>query len=1490
MQAMKLVYNKTFCTGIAFLCAVFLVNPILTFAQPQKADNTIRSIERNKVDNSITSVFFTPAAKWREDQTQEIFSQYLGIDGVDNKMVETYTATAKSNVTARRYHQYYKGIKAEFGSYTFTIKNGLVTFITGNYYDFSAHPSIVPAIAESAAFATALQFVGADKYMWQDPLEEKRIKQMFHKPDTTFLPKGRLVWVDDLRSGVNDHKAHLAWCFDVFASTPISRQQIFIDAVTGKILLSNSLIKHTLATGHTKYSGVVPFQSSTVAGTFELYDSTRGSGIHTFNMNNGSSYGASTEYTSLANIWPMATPDSIALDAHWGAEVVYDFWNTVMGRLSYDNANGILLQYVHYNSGFNNAFWDGTEMTYGDGTGCGSGFTALASLDVTGHEIGHGVCQYTANLVYAGESGAMNEAFSDCWGASIENWGDPHEVDAVPKSTWGIGEEIKCGSPMRRMDFPKLKGQPDTYGGTNWFNVVACVPSGGNDQCGVHNNSGVMNKWFYLVTQGNSGTNDLGSVYSVTGIGFAKSQNILYQTELVLSSTADYALMRATSINTTITLYGDCSPEVITVTNAWYAVGVGAAYVPNPAAITGAANICIGGTATLADVTAGGAWISGGTLVASVGPTTGLVTGISAGTALISYSLGGGCIATTVATVNAFPVATISPAGTSVICAGGSSVLTAGAGVGFTYQWKVGGIIIPGATNANYIAAIGGSYSVVVANAVGCTTTSSTSVVSIVAPPTASITTSSPTTFCAGGSSLLNANPGIGYTYQWQSGGSPVPGATAISYTASAAGSITVVVTNPSGCGITSAATTINVTPLPSASVTPTGSTIFCMPANVILDANIGTGLTYQWLKDGVVISGASLASYTAYVSGNFTVVVTKSSCSTTSSGVAVSAEALAVAPITGASNVCIGNIITLADASAGGTWSSGATTLATVGGSGIVSGISAGTVNISYTYTNTCGISVTSHPVTIHTPTPVAPVTGSLSVCVGGISSLFDGTTSGVWSSVSPATATISGVGGLTGVAAGTTQISYTVTNAFGCISAAVASVIINPLPAGAISPAGPIGICPGGNSLLSAPGGYTYQWQSGGVNIPGATTAAFTTTGAGNFRVLMTNGFGCVATSTAVAVSVNPSLLVTPSVNISAIPGSILCVVPSPVSFTATPVNGGSAPSLQWFVNGAGTATGATFNYTPASGDVVRCKLVSNNSCASPDTASSSMNMLISPLRTPSVTISANPSVICSGIPVTFTALPVFGGIAPTYRWSRNDTNVATGPNYIYVPHNGDILKVTLFSDYPCLLIDSANSPAFDITTHAPVPNTISISVTQSGIAAGSLDTFVAIAPNGGGAPLFQWFINGTAIPGATASYYVTSSLTAGEVINCKVTSSLPCAMPPTATSGGITVRIIPVGVQQTTGTGGNISLTPNPNKGTFDIEGSLNSLTDSRVNIVVTDLLGQAIYKHTTEVLSGHFIQHVALDNSIASGMYLVSITSGENHVVYHMVLNK
>jgi bacillolysin len=206
---------------------------------------------------------------------------------------------------------------------------------------------------------------------------------------------------------------------------------------------------------------------------------------------------------------------------------------------------------VHVGRNYNNAGWNGTQMVYGDGDG--RTFVEFSGdLDVVGHELSHGVTEATSNLVYQNESGALNEAFSDIMGTSIEF--------ANGSGNWTIGEDITPGTNgIRNMADPNEDGDPSHY---------ADRYTGTNDNGGVHTNSGIANHWFYLLAHGGHNANpSRASQVDVVGIGLDAAEDIAYRGFTALPSTANFCAARAA----TIAVAAGYSESV---TAAWNEVGV----------------------------------------------------------------------------------------------------------------------------------------------------------------------------------------------------------------------------------------------------------------------------------------------------------------------------------------------------------------------------------------------------------------------------------------------------------------------------------------------------------------------------------------------------------------------------------------------------------------------------------------------------------------------------------------------------------------------------------------------------------------------------------------------------------------------------------------------------------------------------------------------------------------------------------------------------
>ena len=183
----------------------------------------------------------------------------------------------------------------------------------------------------------------------------------------------------------------------------------------------------------------------------------------------------------------------------------------------------------------------------------------MTSLDICAHEYTHAVTDYTANLINGGESGALNESFSDIMAIAVEHYAKAAEANFL------LGDEVALdGRAIRSAIQPKILEAPDTYDGEYWsYNQV-------------HNRSNVQTHWFYLLVNGGTGTNDLDNSYQVTGIGLEAATAIAYRNLTVyLTPPSNYQDARFFSIRATMDLFGDCSFEAEQVAKAWYAVGVG---------------------------------------------------------------------------------------------------------------------------------------------------------------------------------------------------------------------------------------------------------------------------------------------------------------------------------------------------------------------------------------------------------------------------------------------------------------------------------------------------------------------------------------------------------------------------------------------------------------------------------------------------------------------------------------------------------------------------------------------------------------------------------------------------------------------------------------------------------------------------------------------------------------------------------------------------
>ncbi|XZF12718.1 beta strand repeat-containing protein [Chitinophagaceae bacterium MMS25-I14] len=625
-------------------------------------------------------------------------------------------------------------------------------------------------------------------------------------------------------------------------------------------------------------------------------------------------------------------------------------------------------------------------------------------------------------------------------------------------------------------------------------------------------------------------------------------------------------------------------------------------------------------------------------------------------------------------TVNPIPTATITPAGATTFCSGSSVVLNATTGTGYTYQWYNGATQISGQTGSSYTANATGSYTVTV-TANTCAATSAATAVTVNTAPTATITPAGATTFCQGGSVVLNANTGTGLTYQWYNGATQISGQTGSSYTATAAGNYTVAISNGT-CSATSAATAVTVNTAPTATVTPAGATTFCQGGSVVLNANTGTGLTYQWYNGATQISGQTSSSYTATASGTYKVTVSNGSCSATSSIVTVTVNTLPTATITpaGSTTLCTGGSVVLnANTGTGLTyqWYNGATQISGQTGSSYTA-----TAAGSYTVTvsnGTCSAASAATTVTVFSSTgaTITP-SGTVSICQGDSTLLSANTGTGLTYTWKQGAATISGAttAAYKAYAAG----SYTVTVSNGtCSSTSAATVVnVNALPTATVTPAGATTFCQGDSVSLAANTGtgLSYQWKQGATNISGATAAGYSASASGTYSVKVTDGNNCSNTSTATTVTVNAK----PTATITAATDTAFCQGGTVV----LNANTGTGLTYQW-KQGAGNISGATTaSYTAAVAGSYSVIVTNANSCKD---SSAAKTIIVHSL--PTAIVSVNGFNLSTG---TFS----------TYQWyynnqpingatSQSTTATQNGSYYVVVAdtnscsNNSDTVSIT-------------------------------------------------------------------------------------------------------------------------------------------------------------------------------------------------------------------
>ena len=759
-----------------------------------------------------------------------------------------------------------------------------------------------------------------------------------------------------------------------------------------------------------------------------------------------------------------------------------------------------------------------------------------------------------------------------------------------------------------------------------------------------------------------------------------------------------------------------------------------------------------------------------------------------------------GCTATPLTSdatvvVNTAPIIGTQPAASTTVCVGlPINLSVAATGTALTYQWKKGGVNISGANAATYTIANptvddAGTYAVAIGGTCAPSVTSTNAVVILNTAPSITTQPTTSTTVCAGEAiSLSVAATGTGLTYQWQKGGVDIQGANSATYsvatsTAADAGTYTVLIGGTCTPSVTSANAVVVVNTAPSVTTQPTASTTVCVGAAVTLSvAATGTGLTYQWKKDGVDILNATSATYalgTTVVGdmGIYTVSIGGTCAPSVTSAEAEviinTAPAIALQPLD--VTTCEGSAINLGVYATG----SGLTYQWAKGGAPI-SGATAATYLISTATSGdagsysvsvggTCGATVNSTAATVVVNTPVSITTppASTTVCAGASITLSVGATgTGLtyqWkkSGINIENAT-SATYAITSSATTADAGYYTVEVSGTCGTSVVsenAIVLVNTAPTITTQPTASTTICAGtplSLEVVATGTALTYQWRKDNVDITNANSLTYevptsTTSDAGTYSVAI--GGTCMPSAT----SANAVVVVNAPASITTQPAASTTVC-TDAAVTLSVEATGTNVTYQWKKNGVNidNATSSTYSITSATvNDAGYYSVVVSAICGE---SVVSTNAILTVNTPPSIATQPTASTtICEGASIALAVAATGTGL--TYQWRKGSDVIANATEATYSIPTSTVDDAGTYSVAIGGVCGSATS-----TNAVVVVNTLPVITTQpttlTTVCPGATISLSVVATGTG--VTYQWRKNGNDIAGSTEATYTVASAT--------------------------------------------------------------------------------------------------------------------------------
>jgi len=485
--------------------------------------------------------------------------------------------TSEGGVTYRKISQTLLQHQVLGNELILVIENGNVNRIRGKWFSEMPIFSSDITISQNNAIEFAASYLGFDaQQLLDNGFNRDPFKKMIYVPRS-----------------LNSREPNYALTYEVelITSSSLRGYRLYISAQNGEVILSEPLnLECNIPIQGETANGPVQFvhfhgDDDQNNGELRLFACEAEANIHTrsaplFAQSIEAFYDQSEEIRAPINGFNPTNLNfnSEGVDVHWAFTETVSYFNQEFGLTSYNDEGAdvnVFINFVNLESpnSINASYSTALDAFLFTGF---ENIRNYAYPEVSAHEFVHGITNHFGGLIYAGESGAISEAWSDILSVDVES----HLEDNAYE--WHIGDDI----PLflgRSMSDPNSTMHPACYKKPPfWVETENCTPSVTNDFCGVHTNSSIGNKWFHILTDGDEGSNGCGESYNVTGIGIEKSKHIAYNAIFEMTALINYEDIRDITIEYTAEEYGFCSPEYIACVDAWHAVCVGEKFSEDP--------------------------------------------------------------------------------------------------------------------------------------------------------------------------------------------------------------------------------------------------------------------------------------------------------------------------------------------------------------------------------------------------------------------------------------------------------------------------------------------------------------------------------------------------------------------------------------------------------------------------------------------------------------------------------------------------------------------------------------------------------------------------------------------------------------------------------------------------------------------------------------------------------------------------------------------